>query len=298
MGEIYVQYEYWVAAWQLSLAMLGMGATLRLEDFIDVFREPLAVSLGIAIQLLCVPLVAYFLVSFVPLESGVAIGIGLIAAIPGGTTSNIFTYLARGNVPLSISITGVSTFACLLTTPVILGILSSEFMPNDFKMPTLRIIVDITLTLLLPLIVGMLIFRFAKKQAEWISIWSIRASLLGILLIVAGSASAGRLDVHAFEMDDLLFVTAFLITILLVSLLTCKFFQTVEQDRTAIQMEVVVRNVNLAILIKASMLPATASDMHRVGDMVLFTVLLYGVLQMLIALLLIIHGRHASNFTS
>lgn len=297
MGEIYVQYEYWVAAFQLTLAMLGMGATLRLDDFIDVFREPLAVSLGIAIQLLCVPLVAYLLVGYVSLEAGVAIGIGLIAAIPGGTTSNIFTYLARGNVPLSISITGVTTIACLLTTPFILGILSSEFMPNDFKMPTQRIIVDITLTLLLPLMAGMLIFGVAKKQAEWISIWSIRASLVGILLIVAGSASAGRLDIHAFGMDNLLFVTAFLTTIVLVSLLTCKFFQAVEQDCTAIQMEVVVRNVNLAILIKASMLPAAATDAEQVGDMVLFTVLLYGVLQMLIALILIVQGRRAITLT-
>lgn len=78
-------------------------------------------------------------------------GMALIAAIPGGTTSNIFTYMARGNTPLSILITGITTVACLLTTPLILSLIITQYLPTDFTMPTGKIIIEIALTLLLPL---------------------------------------------------------------------------------------------------------------------------------------------------
>ena len=100
--------------------MLGMGATLTGKDFRDVLLEPRAVSFGTGIQLLLVPLTAFLFIQFPGVGTGVAVGIALIAAIPGGTTSNIFTYLARGNFALSICITAVTTLACLVSTPLIL----------------------------------------------------------------------------------------------------------------------------------------------------------------------------------
>ena len=77
MGELYVQYEYGVAAFQLIFAMLGMGATLTVADFKDVVREPKAVTIGTAIQLVLVPLVAYFFIHSMGLIGGVAVGIAL-----------------------------------------------------------------------------------------------------------------------------------------------------------------------------------------------------------------------------
>ena len=154
-AEFYVQYEYWFAAVQLVLAMLGMGATLTGKDFRDVVSEPRAVSLGTIIQIVVVPLSAYLFLRLLGIQDGVAVGLALIAAIPGGTVSNIFTFLARGNSALSISITALTTLACLVTTPLILSALIGDYLPADFAMPRLKIIREIAFTLLLPLALGM-----------------------------------------------------------------------------------------------------------------------------------------------
>jgi BASS family bile acid:Na+ symporter len=93
MLEFYLSNEYWFAATQLILAMFGMGATLTPKDFKDVFVEPLAVTSGTVIQLAAVPLATFVFLSAFDINAGVAVGIALIAAIPGGTASNIFTFL-------------------------------------------------------------------------------------------------------------------------------------------------------------------------------------------------------------
>lgn len=294
MGELYIKYEYWVAAFQLVFAMLGMGATLTIKDFNDIVRTPRAVSIGLAIQLLIVPLTAFLFISVTELSLGVLIGIALLAAIPGGTTSNIFTYMARGNVPLSISITGLTTIACLVTTPLIIGLLAAQHLPDSVSMPTHQIVNDIAFTLLLPLIIGMAVLRYFKASANLISKWSIRLSLFGILIILVGSSTAGRLNLDAFGTSNLIWVIIFISTLTIISWLSSKIFTLSRANSSAIEMEVIVRNVNLGVLIKASLFPATANSANAVGDTVLFTVLLYGGLQMLIAFVIIILRRRAA----
>jgi BASS family bile acid:Na+ symporter len=164
-------------------------------------------------------------------------------------------------------------------------------------MPVGQIINDIAFTLLLPLVIGMLILRRFPKHAGWISKWSIRASLFGILLIVVGSMSAGRLDMNAFGGQNLMLVCGFIATLALASWVASRLLRLSKEDSTAIEMEVIVRNVNLGLLIKASMFPATADSATSVGDMVLFTLLLYGALQMLVAALVIFMRRRGSTVT-
>ena len=287
MGSLYIQYEYWFAAFQLITAMLGMGATLTVNDFKDVVREPKSISYGLLVQLLLIPIIGFVFIHAFGLVGGVAVGVALIVAIPGGTTSNIFTYMARGNVPLSISITGLTTLGCLVTTPLILGLLITEYLPSDFTMPTQQIVTEIGVTLLLPLIVGMWILRQAPKFAELLSKWSIRASLFGILLIVIGSASAGRLDIAAYGYNNALNVLLFIVILAVFSWLASIVARLSKPDSTAIEMEVIVRNVNLGVLIKASLFPISATASNEIGDAVLLTVLLYGALQIIFAAIVI-----------
>lgn len=287
MGEFYVQHEYWFATFQLVMAMLGMGATLTARDFSDVIREPRSVSLGLAVQLLVVPLVALVFLSALGVSGGVAIGIALLAAIPGGTTSNIFTFFARGNSALSISITALTTLACLVTTPLILTLLISESLPAGFSMPTGQIITEIALTLLLPLVLGMLYLYLYPGPAALVSKWCIRASLFGIVLIVVGSASAGRLDIDAFGLANVRLVLFFTLALVATGWLAPRLFRLSRPDSTAVEFEVIVRNTNLGVMLKASLFPASAGATAQLGDMVLFTVLLYGGLQLLIAPVLI-----------
>ena len=296
MGELYVQYEYWFATFQLVMAMLGMGATLSLRDFGDILRAPRSVLLGLGVQLLVVPLIALIFLRSLGISGGLAIGIALIAAIPGGTTSNIFTFFARGNSALSISITGLTTLACLVTTPLILTLLISDSLPEDFSMPMGQIVVEIALTLLLPLALGMLYLYMYPGPAVAVSKWCIRASLFGILLIIIGSTSAGRLDVEAFGGNNMLLVVAFGLVLVAAGWLAGRLFRLPRPDSTAIEFEVIVRNTNLGVLLKASLFPASAAATAHLGDTVLFTLLFYGGLQLLIAPVLIsIYSRAAGS---
>jgi len=195
--------------------------------------------------------------------------------------------MARGNIPLSISITSLTSLACLATTPLILSLLITDFLPENFSMPTQQIVSDITFTLLLPLLLGILILRHLPKHAPWISQWSIRLSLFGIALIVIGSGMAGRIDIGAFGFNNLLVIAGFIFTLCIASKIASRLLTLSKADSTAIEMEVVVRNVNLAVLIKASMFPAIAGSKDPLGDTVLFTILAYGALQLLLAAFLI-----------
>ena len=269
MIELYIEYEYWVAAIQLLLAMLGMGASLQVADFKKVALQPKAATIGLLMQLMAVPLIALGFILFTSLPPGIVIGIAIVAAIPGGTVSNIFTYMARGNVPLSISITALTSVACLVTTPLILDFLISEYMPDSFVMPVAQIATEIGLFLLLPLIVGMSILKRFPSYAEGFSTLCVRGSLLGIGLIVIGSVGAGRLNFSHVSGPEIATLLAFIASLSLAGIWLTKAFGLAKKDNSAIEMEVVVRNINLGLLLKVSLFPTVAGESNPMADMAL-----------------------------
>ena len=284
MSDFYSQYEYWIAATQLLLAMLGMGATLRVRDFAAVAKAPWAITVGCVLQIIVVPLIAALFLRFLPLEPGVAIGLALCAAIPGGTLSNIFTFLGRGHVALSIALTGVTTLACLVTTPFVLSLLISQHMPADFTMPAAQIAQEITLILLLPLIAGMVLLQAAPAIAPRFSKICIRGSLFFILVIVVGATASGRVDIPRFGLYNFAVVMGFMFALCALSLLLPRLLKLSSRDTTAINIEITVRNGNLGLLIKASMFPAVLGATDPIGDAILFTVLIYGGAALLVGL--------------
>jgi len=284
MGELYSQYEYWIAAAQLLLAMLGMGATLRVRDFAEVARAPWPITVGCLLQVVGVPLIAWAFLSTLSLDPGIAIGLALCAAIPGGTLSNVFTFLGRGHIALSIALTGVTTLACLVTTPIVLGLLISQHMPADFVMPAGQIAREITLILLLPLATGMCVLQFAPAIAPRFSKYCIRGTLLLIFVIIVGATASGRVDIPAFGLFNLAVVVGFLTLLASASYLIPRLAGLSSRDNTAINIEVTVRNGNLGLLIKASMFPAVIGTTDPIGDAILFTVLTYGGLALLVGL--------------
>jgi BASS family bile acid:Na+ symporter len=292
MFEFYLRNEYWFAAAQLALAMLGMGATLRIRDFVAVFTSPFALLLGIGLQLLIVPLVAWALIVGLDPVPGVAIGIALCAAIPGGTMSNVFTFLGRGHVALSIAITAVTTLGCLVTTPIILGLLIEQHMPAAFVMPVGEIAREIALILLLPLVLGMLVLQLFPERAAFTSRWCIRVSILIIALIVIGAAGADRIDIRALDGTSVLALALLVGLLAALSWVIPLLLRRPGRECTAINIEVTIRNGNLGLLIKASIFPAAVGIADPVGDLVLLTVLLYGGFALPLGLLQIwLHGR-------
>ncbi len=283
MFERYPEYEYLLASLQLAFAMLGMGALLTPRDFVEVVREPRGLTLGLVTQLVSVPLVALAVGWLLPVPPGIAAGLVLVAAVPGGSLSNVATYLGKGNIALSISLTAVCTTGALVTTPLILRALAAAHLPVDFEMPVARVAWEIGITLLLPLLVGMLAgIRFPSRQAL-LSRWAIRASLAVIGVMIVGAAGAGRLDPAAYGAMGPLAVGALCLGAQATAVLAGRVGRLSARDRLAVAIEATIRNTNLAILVKASLFPAVAGVADPVGDGMFFVALLYGGLALLVA---------------
>ena len=287
----YIDYEYWVAAVQLVLAMLGMGAGLKIADFKNVAMQPKAATVGLLMQLIVVPLIALGFIVLTNLPSGMVIGIAIVASIPGGTVSNIFTFMARGNVPLSISITTLTSVACLVTTPMILDFLISDYMTDSFVMPAKKVAIEIGFCLLLPLGLGMVFLKRFPNYAERFSNLCVKGSLIGIGIIVLGSLGAGRLNFANTSGDDIGVLCLFILSLSLVGIWLTKGFGLASEDNRAIEMEVVVRNINLGLLLKVSLFPTVAGESNPVADMALFSMLLYGAWQLAMGIFLIFWRR-------
>ncbi len=290
MFEAYPDYERLLASAQLALAMLGMGAVLAPRDFVGVVRSPRALGIGLALQLVAVPLLASFVGALLPLPAGIAAGLVLVASVPGGTMSNVFTYLGRGNIALSISLTAVTTVGSLLTTPALLRLFVGAHLPADFEMPTGRIALEIGAILLAPLAAGMLIGARLPEHRDAFSRWCIRASLAAILVMVVGAGGSGRLDPSAYGALTPIAIVGLAFVFQQAAYAACRLGGLDMRDRLAIAIEVTVRNTNLAILVKASLFPATATP-DPIGDGMFFVALLYGGAALLVAALPVALGR-------
>ncbi len=289
----YAEYERLLASVQLALAMLGMGALLTPPDFVRVARAPRALAVGLAVQLMLVPGVAWWLGRTLPVEAGLAAGLVLVAAVPGGTMSNLVTFLGRGNIALSISLTAVTTVGSLATTPALLRLLVGEHLPPGFDMPVARVAREIAMSLILPLAAGMVVGSRFPTHREGFSRWCIRGSLFAILLIVIGAGGSGRLDPRSYGVVGLVAVLAVCFAFQAAAWLAARAARLRGNDRLAVVVEATVRNTNLAILVKASAFPAQAGQPDPIGDGMLFASLLYGGFALLAAVPPVVwHRRH------
>ena len=289
----YADYEYLLASTQLFFAMLGMGAILSPQDFLLEIQKPKCLIIGLSFQWFIVPGIAAILVFLLPIPAGIAVGLMLIAAVPGGTLSNILTHFGNGNIALSISLTSITTVAALATTPLLLHIMISEYLPNEFEMPTARIAQDIFLTLIVPLLIGMIVNVKAQHiHSELFSKWIIRLSLALIVIMAIGAGGSGRLDPQAYGLIGIAALAIFGISIIIISIIVVKIARLSSKDGLAIVIEATFRNMSLAIAIKAVVFPAQTGVTDPIGDAVFFTALLYGGVSLIISLIpVIVHRR-------
>ncbi|MDD9938755.1 MAG: bile acid:sodium symporter [Myxococcales bacterium] len=271
MSEVQQLVEAYLIPAQLVLAMLGMGATLTVGDFLDVMRERVSVIVGLSLQWLFVPALALAIVYGFELSAGWAVGFLLIAVVPGGTASNLFTFLGRGNTALSVSITLVTTVGSVLSVPLMLRLLADSYVPDDFAFPTGRIVTEIVAYLIAPLALGMWLLRASPVRAEPISKWSIRLSVIFIAMIVVSSLGSGRIEVPAYGWGPPLMLILFGVVLSQVTPLLCRAMRRYEDDATAIGIEVCVRNVGLALLLVRFFFPGQPEQAQ-----VLYATLFYG----------------------
>ena len=273
MFDWYVDWDYEIAAAQLILAMFGMGAALTPQNFWGVFRERRAFLVGIACQLLLVPAIIVIAIYTTDVGAKLAVGLALLAAMPGGAASNIIVYFGRGHVPLSVSLTAVMTIVCLLTTPLLFSLLLPAEESMELVMPHARVVLEMFAYLLVPLAIGMILFKNHPNVASKWSQLAIRISFVLLGVVVAGSLSSGRVDLARHDLATI----ATLIGLPLVALYITKVISGLcgfpFTWAHTLAVETTQKNINLAVLLVISLFPDTTT---AAGGLALFTVLAYG----------------------
>lgn len=173
----------------LGIIMLGLGLSLTLADFARVVKFPKPVLIGLICQLLLLPLVCFFLAKTFGLAPALAVGLMLLAASPGGTTANLYSHLAHGDVALNITLTAVNSVIAILTMPLIVNLSLAYFMEGDQAIPLqFAKVVQVFIIVLGPVAIGIWLRSrfpgFAERMQKPVKIVSALFLLIIILLAV------------------------------------------------------------------------------------------------------------------
>lgn len=226
----------------LGIIMFGMGMTLSGADFKEVFTHPKSVLIGVLAQYSIMPFLAFALAYGLGLPPEIAVGVILVGACPGGTSSNVMTFLAKGNTALSVSITSVSTLLAPVLTPAITLLLASKWLPvsaGDMFMSVVKIV-------LVPIILGLIVKALFRKQVEK----SVKAlplvSVIGIVAIVAAVVSGNKEKI--LESGLLILAVVILHNALgyLLGFFAAKLLKMDYVDQKAVAIEVGMQNSGLA----------------------------------------------------
>jgi bile acid:Na+ symporter, BASS family len=227
----------------LGIVMFGMGLTLKAVDFKLVITNPVPVIIGVCAQYVIMPLSAFLIAYIMNLPAELAAGLVLLGSVPGGTASNVMVYLAKGNVPLSITMTSFSTLLAPIATPIILLLLAGKWMPVD----PIAMFTSIIQVIIIPIILGIIIRRvvpqIVEKSINVIPLISVVAIMIIVSAVVAGNvdtiASAGSIIFAAVVLHN-----AFG---LLFGYITARVLGLDESNRRAISIEVGMQNSGLGV---------------------------------------------------
>ncbi|AMO77967.1 MULTISPECIES: bile acid:sodium symporter family protein [Pseudomonas] len=172
----------------LGIVMFGMGLTLKLEDFAEVARHPWRVCLGVVAHFVIMPGVAWLLCQLLHLPPEIAVGVILVGCCPSGTASNVMTWLARGDLALSVAIAAVTTLLAPLLTPALIWLLASAWLPVSFA----ELFWSILQVVLLPIALGVVAQRlFGARVGKVVEVLPL-VSVVCIVVIVAAVVAASQ----------------------------------------------------------------------------------------------------------
>ncbi|MBS4223581.1 bile acid:sodium symporter family protein [Lederbergia citrea] len=241
----------WIAPYisiLLGIIMFGMGMTLSTDDFKEVFKQPKKVAIGVIAQFTIMPLIALGLAIAFKLPPEVAAGVILVGCCPGGTSSNVMTFLARGNVALSVVITSVTTLLAPIVTPALILLLASRWLPvsaGDMFLSVVKIV-------LIPIILGLVAKILFRTQVEK----SVKAlplvSVVAIVAIVAAVVSANQQKIAETGLLILLVVILHNSLGYLLGFWAARLFKMNYPDQKAISIEVGMQNSGLGAALAAA----------------------------------------------
>ena len=240
----------------LFLIMMGMGLTLITNDFKRVLKYPKAVGIGLTNQLILLPIIGFALANIMPLRPEYAVGVMLLVLCPGGTTSNLFTYLAKGDVALSVTMTAIASVITVFTIPIVLSFSLIYFMGSgsEFELPVVKTVLTLVVLTIVPISIGMLIKRYAPKVADRSQVYVSRFGVIFLTFLVLFLSYVQRdIIVDAFIATGPVSVLLNVSTMAL-GYYSSKWFGLNLAQRTSVTLEVGLQNSTLSIFMALTLL--------------------------------------------
>ncbi|NNG76037.1 bile acid:sodium symporter family protein [Acinetobacter terrae] len=244
--EAFVWLKVYIT-WMLGIIMFGMGMTMTVDDFKGVLQSPKAVVIGVVAQFVVMPGLAYLLCQLFQLPPEIAIGVILVGCCPGGTASNVITYMAKGNTALSVACTSVSTILAPVLTPAIFYLLASQWI----EINAMSMLGSILQVVLFPIILGLVVRSVLKQKVDaYIQVMPL-ISVIAIVAIVA--AIIGGSKAQILESGLLILGVVALHNGLgyLLGFWASRLFKLPYADSKAIAIEVGMQNSGLGVALAA-----------------------------------------------
>ena len=238
----------------LAFIMFVLGLGLTGSDFLRIIKQPRDFFVGACSQIILLPIIAFILVKIWPIAPELAIGVMIIAAAPGGVTSNLLTSFAKGDVALSISLTAIISLLCVITIPFIVltsvGLLSDSNITENISLISMSR--DMFLIVTVPVILGMLLRRFVSGMALKFEPIAKKISIALFVLVLFGAIAAERENVIAYFAQAGLITLVLNVVMMIVAYYVAKLFASGKEQKKCITIECGLQNGTLAIFVATS----------------------------------------------
>ena len=238
----------------LAFIMFVLGLGLTGADFLRVIKQPRDFFVGALSQVILLPIIAFILVKIWPIAPELAIGVMIIAAAPGGVTSNLLTSFAKGDVALSISLTAIISLLCVITIPFIVltsvGLLSDSNIIGNISLVSMSR--DMFLIVTVPVILGMLLRRFVSGAALKFEPIARKISIILFVLVLLGAIAAERENVVSYFAQAGLITLVLNVVMMVVAYYVAQLLASGKEQKKCITIECGLQNGTLAIFVATS----------------------------------------------
>jgi len=238
----------------LAFIMFVLGLGLTGGDFLRVIKQPRDFFVGALSQIILLPIIAFILVKIWPIAPELAIGVMIIAAAPGGVTSNLLTSFAKGDVALSISLTAIISLLSVITIPFIVltsvGLLNDSNITQDISLFSMSR--DMFLIVTVPVILGMLLRRFASGTALKFELIAKKISIALFILVLLGAIAAERENVISYFAQAGLITFVLNVVMMVVAYYVASLLASGTEQKKCITIECGLQNGTLAIFVATS----------------------------------------------
>ena len=238
----------------LAFIMFVLGLGLTGADFLRVIKQPRDFFVGALSQVILLPIIAFILVKIWPIAPELAIGVMIIAAAPGGVTSNLLTSFAKGDVALSISLTAIISLLCVITIPFIVltsvGLLSDSNITGNISLVSMSR--DMFLIVTVPVILGMLLRRFVSGAALKFEPIARKISIVLFVLVLLGAIAAERENVVSYFAQAGLITLVLNVVMMVVAYYVAQLLASGKEQKKCITIECGLQNGTLAIFVATS----------------------------------------------